>query len=150
VIFRSPFSRASRAVIILILALGIAWALSAEITTPNVNAATRYGWLGATILFELVMLGGLQRLWVVCLIVKDEGITVRNFRGDIRLKRIDIKEVFRAHDFSGFHVAIRLKTSDEVHLDGVTWLTAGRTNRALTEIGEALGVPVVEPEPGAA
>lgn len=146
-IFRSPFSRASRAVIILILALGIAWALSAEITTPDVNALTRYGWLGATILFELVMLGGLQRLWVVCLIVTEDGITVRNFRGDIPLKRIEIKEVFRAHDFSGFHVALKLKTGDEVHLDGVTWLTAGRTNRALAEIGEALGVRVDPPSP---
>jgi hypothetical protein len=87
-----------------------------------------------------VLLAGLQRLWVACLIVDDAGVTVRNFRGDIQLRRSEIKEVIRAQDFAGFHVALQLKTGDKIHLDGVTWATPGRTDRAVAEISEALGL----------
>lgn len=149
-IFRSPFTRASRAVLCSVLILGLAWAIRDAITTPHIHPATRGGWLAATILFEVVLLAGLQRLWVVRLMVDDGGLTVRNFRGDIRLRRSEIKEVFRASDFSGFHVALRLKTGEEIHLDGVTWVTPKRTERAAAEIRAALGLPPVAAEPGAA
>lgn len=138
--FRSPATRAVRGLICAAMALGLGWAIRDEIVTPHIQPATRGGWLAATILFELVMLAGLQRLWAVRLVVDEAGVTVRNFRGDIRLRHSEIKEVFQASDFSGFHVALRLKTGAEIHLDGVTWVTPGRTSRAVNEISEALGL----------
>lgn len=136
---RAPFTRVSRSLMCLVLALAIAWALHAELSTVNIEPATRWGWAAATTVFEVVMLAGLQRIWVVGLIVNDAGLIVRNFRGDIKLRRTEVKEVFRVADFSGFHVALRLKVGDEIHLDGVTWLTPGRTERAVEEVSRALG-----------
>jgi hypothetical protein len=139
-IFRAPFSRASRAAIILLMVAGLAVAIRAEIVTPYVSPATRFGWLVPTALMALVLLGGLQRLWVVCLIIdEDAGVIVRNFRGDIHFRRIEIKDVIRESDFSGFHVSLKLKTGDHLGLDGVTWMTPARTDRAVAEIRQALG-----------
>ncbi|HEX3898965.1 MAG TPA: hypothetical protein VHW74_07315 [Mycobacteriales bacterium] len=143
-IFRAPFSRASRGLICLILAAGAAFALHAEITTPNIGAATRWGWAALTILMEVVLLGGLQRLWVVCLIVKDSDIVVRNFRGDIHYRPSEIKGVVRASDFTGFGVALRLKTGEDMRLDGLAWITQARTDRAVAEISAALGLAPAE------
>jgi hypothetical protein len=143
VIFRAPFSRASRGLICLVLAFGVAWALHAEITTPDINAATRWGWAAATILMEVVLLGGLQRLWVVCLIVNESDIVVRNFRGDIHYRPSEIRSVVRASDFTGFGVALRLKTGEDMRLDGLAWITQERTDRAVAEISQALGLEPV-------
>jgi hypothetical protein len=139
-IFRAPFTRVSRGLICLVLALGIAWAIHAEITTANIQTGTRAGWLAATILMEVVMLGGLWRLWAACLIVDESGVTVRNFRGDLHFRRVEIKEVVRDSDFAGFHVTLRLKKGDELGLDGITWMTPSRTDRAAAEITQALGL----------
>ena len=139
--FRAPFTRASRSILCLLIALGLAIAIRAEIVTQYINPATRWGWLIATIVMELILLGGLQRIWVVGLIVdEDAGITVRNFRGDLHYRRTEIKEVIRRSDFSGCHVALRLKTGEEMGLDGVTWLSPSRTDRAVAEISRALGM----------
>jgi hypothetical protein len=146
VIFRAPFSRASRGLICLLLAIGVALALGAEITTPNINSATRWGWAALTILMEVVLLGGMQRLWVVCLIVKDSDIVVRNFRGDIHYRPSEIKEVVRASDFTGFGVALRLKTGEDMRLDGLAWITQARTDRAVAEISAALGLTPADVE----
>ncbi|HVW80934.1 MAG TPA: hypothetical protein VHB69_08365 [Mycobacteriales bacterium] len=143
-VFRAPFSRASRSLICGVLALGVGWALYAEITTPGVGTATRWGWAVVTILFEAVLLGGLQRLLVVCLIVTDSELIVRNFRGDIRYRPSEVKGVVRASDFTGFGVALRLKSGVDMRLDGLAWITQARTDRAVAEISAALGLEPAE------
>jgi hypothetical protein len=95
---------------------------------------------------EVVLLGGMQRLWVVCLIVKDSDIVVRNFRGDIHYRPSEIKEVVRASDFTGFGVALRLKTGEDMRLDGLAWITQARTDRAVAEISAALGLTPADVE----
>ena len=131
-----------------LIALGLAVAIWAEATTQYINPTTRWGWLIPTIVMALILLVGMQRIWVVGLIVdEDAGITVRNFRGDLHYRRIEIKEVVRRSDFSGCHVALRLKTGDEMGLDGVTWLSPSRTDRAVAEISQALGFASDKAEP---
>lgn len=144
VVFRAPFSRVSRGLICVVLALGIAGALVAEITTPGISAPTRWGWAAVTVLLEAVLLGGLQRLWVVCLVVTDSDVLVRNFRGDIHYRPSEIKGVVRASDFTGFGVALRLKSGEDMRLDGLAWVTQARTDRAVAEISRALGLEAAD------
>lgn len=147
-VFRAPLTRAARGILCLAVALGVAWAIHAESVFYGINTATRVVALSITILAEVVMLGGLWRLWVVCLIIDDSGVIVRNFRGDIRLRRTEIREVVAAIEASGCHVILRLKTGDDVHLDGLAFATGARTNRAVQEITQALGkTPVPDPAP---
>lgn len=127
------------------MALGAAWAIQAEITFEGVNTTLRAVALTPTIIMEIAFVLGLWRLWVVCLIVDDSGVVVRNFRGDIRLRRIEIREVHAAVEASGCHVVLRLKTGDEVHLDGMAFATARRTNEAVQEISRALDLVSVDP-----
>jgi hypothetical protein len=125
-----------------ILVLG--WAIHDEITTPNIQTGTRAGWLAATIVVELVMLVGLQRLWVVCLIVDEAGLTVRNFRGDIHVRRSEIKSVDQSADIVGFGVELRLKIGDKIRVDGLTWPTPGPVEQALADIRKTLGMAPAE------
>jgi hypothetical protein len=121
------------------MALGAAWAIQAEITFEGVNTTLRAVALTPTIIMEIAFVLGLWRLWVVCLIVNDSGVIVRNFRGDSRLRRTEIREVYAVTGTTGCHVALRLKIGDEIHLDGLAFATPGRTNQAVAEITEALG-----------
>ena len=139
-IFRARFTRAFRAVLCAVLVIGLALAIHAEIATPNIEPATRWGWMAPTILVEIVLLGGLIRLWVVRLVVKDSGVTVHNFRGNIRLRRREIKSVERSSYFVGFGVAFQLKTGDKLGLDGLIWATPRNADRAVAEITQALGL----------
>jgi len=146
VIFRARLTRAARGTLCGAMAIAAAWAIYAEIAFPEAGATLRAVTLTPTIIMELAFLLGLWRLWVVCLIGDESGITVRNFRGDIRLRRSEIREVFAVTGAAGCHVALRLKTGDEIHLDGLAFASPGRTNEAVQEIGEALGLsPRVEP-----
>jgi hypothetical protein len=146
VIFRARLTRAARGLLCGLLALAMAWAIHAEITFFGVDAGLRAGALTVTSVMELALLAGLWRLWVVCLIVDATGVVVRNFRGDIRLRRIEIREVHAAVEASGCHVVLRLKTGDEIHLDGMAFATARRTNEAVQEISRALDLVSVDPD----
>jgi hypothetical protein len=59
--------------------------------------------------------------------------------------------VIRRSDYSGFHVALQLKPGHELPfegndlgLDGVGWTTPWRTDRAVAEITQALGLVPAE------
>ncbi len=139
-IFRARLTRAARGTLCGAMAAAAAWAIHAEIVFPEAGIALRVVTLTPTIILELALILGLWRLWVVCLIGDDSGVIVRNFRGDIRLRRSEIREVFAVTGAAGCHVALRLKIGDEVHLDGLAFASPGRTNRAVQEISEALGL----------
>lgn len=139
-IFRARLTRATRGVLCVVVALTVAWAIRAEIEFAGIDTTLRAIALTPTILMEIALIVGLWRLWVVCLIVDESGVIVRNFRGDIRLRRREIREVVPVLDFAGCHVALRLRTGDEIHLDGIAFVTPGRTNRTVQEINQALGL----------
>ncbi|MGN6472915.1 MAG: hypothetical protein ACTHK4_04590, partial [Mycobacteriales bacterium] len=147
VTFRAPLTRAARGVLCLLVAIAVAWAIHAELVFYGLDTTLRAIALTPTIVLEIALIVGLWRLWVVCLIVDDSGVTVRNFRGDIRLRRFDVREVVPAVEASGCHVVLQLKTGDKIHLDGLAFATAGRTNRAVQEISQAMGLvrPPAEP-----
>ena len=126
------------------MSLGLAIALLAEATSPEVAPITRTVWMVITAAFIIVLLGGVWRLLVVCLIVNESDILVRNFRGDIHYRPSEIRGVRRASDFAGFGVALQLKTGEEMRLDGLAWMTAARTDQAVAEISKALGLEPVE------
>jgi len=147
VIFRAPLTRLARAVLCALLAVGLAWVLHAEITFYGIDTTLRVVVLVPTIVLEVALLVGLWRLWVVCLIVEDSGVIVRNFRGDIRLRRTEIREVFASLNMTGCHVGLRLKIGDELHLEGLAFATPARTDRAVQEISQALGLVSPPDEP---
>jgi hypothetical protein len=124
-----------------LLAVGFAWALHAEITFYGVDPVLRTVVIVPTVVMEIAYLVGLWRLWVVCLIVNDSGAIVRNFRGDIPVRRTEIREVIAVSGLTGSHVALQLKIGDVLHLDGLAFASAGRTDQAVREISEALGRP---------
>jgi hypothetical protein len=146
VIFRARLTRAARGTVCGLMAIGAIWAIRAELTFGGVSPTLRAVALTPTIIMAAAFLGGLWRLWVVCLIVDESGLTVRNFRGDIRLRRSEIREVFAVLGAAGCHVALRLKIGDEIHLDGLAFATPRRTNQAVREIGEALRLVSSQPE----
>jgi hypothetical protein len=149
-IFRSGITRAVRGLPCLALVLALAWAIYSEATFQNIGAGTRTGWLAVTITFEIVMLVGLQRLWVVCLIVDDLGVIARNFRGDIRFKRSEIKSIEQAAAYASFGVELHLKSGRTLRLDGLTWPIPGPVDEAIAAIRGALRMPPVEAPTGAA
>jgi hypothetical protein len=146
VVFRADLTRAARGTACVLVIAGLAWAIHAEITFPTITATLRAVALTPTIVMELALLAGLWRLWVVCLVADESGVIVRNFRGDIRLRRTEIREVIPVLGAAGCHVALRLKIGDEIHMDGLAFATPRRTHRAVEEISRALGLsPRAEP-----
>jgi hypothetical protein len=140
VVFRARLTRAARAVACTVVIAGLAWAIHAETTFPTITTTLRAVALVPTAVMELALLAGLWRLWVVCLIAGESGVIARNFRGDIRLRRTEIREVFAVLGAAGCHVALRLKIGDEIHLDGLAFATPRRTHQAVEEISRALGL----------
>ncbi|HVT63735.1 MAG TPA: hypothetical protein VHD81_01110 [Mycobacteriales bacterium] len=138
-IFRARLTRAARGSLCALLAVGFGWAIHAEITFYGVDTTLRIIALVPTVIMEIAYLVGLWRLWVVCLIVNESGAIVRNFRGDIPVRRTEIREVIAVSGATGSHVALQLKIGDVLHLDGLAFASAGRTDRAVQEISQALG-----------
>jgi hypothetical protein len=139
VIFRARLTRAARGLVCGLLALGFAWAIHAEITFYGVDTGLRIIALVPTVIMEIAYLVGLWRLWVVCLIVNESGAIVRNFRGDIPVRRTEIREVIAVSGLTGSHVALQLKIGDVLHLDGLAFASTRRTEQAAQEISQALG-----------
>jgi hypothetical protein len=139
VIFRARLTRAARGSLCGLLAIAFAWAIHAEITFYGVDPALRIITLVPTIIMEIAYVIGIWRLWVVCLIVNESGAIVRNFRGDIPVRRTEIREVIAVSGLTGSHVALQLKIGDVLHLDGLAFASTGRTDRAVREISQALG-----------
>jgi hypothetical protein len=139
VIFRARLTRVARGALCGALAIGFAWAIHAEITFYGVDPVLRIGALVPTIAMEIAYLVGLWRLWVVCLIVNESGAIVRNFRGDIPVRRTEVREVIAVSGLTGSHVALQLKVGDVLHLDGLAFASTGRTEQAVREISQALG-----------
>lgn len=146
-IFRARLTRAARGSLCALLAAAGVWAIHAEVTFFGVDMVLRVGALVPTAILEVAYLVGLWRLWVVCLIVNDSGVTVRNFRGDIHLRRTEIREVLNVPGFTGNHVALRLKVGDTLHADGLAFATSSRTERTVQEINQALGLVSSPDEP---
>ncbi|HVV77700.1 MAG TPA: hypothetical protein VHC43_16900 [Mycobacteriales bacterium] len=142
-IFRARLTRAARGAVCAILVIAAAWAVHAELTFYGIDSLLRTIALIPTLVFGAAFVVGIWRLWVVCLIVDENGATVRNFRGDLRFRRREIREVYAVTDFTGCHVALRLKVGDEIHLDGLAFASPGRTNRAVAEISQALRLGLV-------
>jgi hypothetical protein len=147
VIFRAPVTRAARATLCALLIAFLGWAIHAEIVFGGIDGVLRAVALTPTVALEVALVVGLWRLWVVCLIVNETGVIVRNFRGDIRLKRNEIREVFASLNATGCHVGLRLKIGDEIHLEGLAFATPTRTERAVQEISQALGLVSPPDEP---
>jgi hypothetical protein len=140
VVFRSGITRVVRGIPCLALVGALAWGIYSEATFQGIGTGTRAGWLAVTIAFELVMLTGLQRLWAVCLIIDEQGVIARNFRGDIRYRRSEIKGIEQADAYASFGVELRLKTGSSLRLDGLTWPLPAPTERAIADIRQALGL----------
>ncbi|HVT19910.1 MAG TPA: hypothetical protein VHE57_00800 [Mycobacteriales bacterium] len=146
-IFRARLTRASRGTLCGALAVGFAWALHTELTFDGIDGLLRAIAAIPTAVMEIAFLLGLWRLWVVCLIVDESGVVVRNFRGDIRLRRSEIGKVITVTGFAGCHVALRLKTGDDLHLDGLAFASRERTDRAVAEIDQVLALVSPRAEP---
>ena len=144
-IFRARLTRAARGTLCALVALAMAWAINAEAGYDGIDNTLRTIALVPTSIFEVALLVGLWRLWVVCLIVDETAVIVRNFRGDIPVRRVEIRGVFPVLGFFGCHVGLRLKTGDELHLEGLAFARPGRTAQAVNEISEALGLAPLEP-----
>ncbi|HWC35402.1 MAG TPA: hypothetical protein VG650_11325 [Mycobacteriales bacterium] len=137
-VFRARLTRLARGTLCLLVALAVGWAIRAEIVFYGIGSTLRTVALVPTILMELALLVGLWRLWVASIVVDESGAIVRNFRGDIRLRRSEIRGVFPALDPLACHVAVRLRTGDEIRLDGLAFVTPGRAERAVRDISAAL------------
>jgi hypothetical protein len=147
VTFRAPWNRAARGALCALLALAGGWAIHAEIVFYGVDPVVRAIALVPTVILELALLVGLWRLWVVCLIVNESGLVVRNFRGDIPLRRRDISSVVLLTNFAGCQVALELKTGDRLSLDALAFAAQSNGQRVVDQISRALGLvsPPAEP-----
>jgi hypothetical protein len=147
VIFRAPWNRAARGALCTLLAVAGGWAIHAEFVFFGVDPVVRAVALVPTVILELALLVGLWRLWVVCLIVNESGVIVRNFRGDIPLRRRDIQSVVLLTNFAGCQVALQLKTGDRLGLDALAFAAQANGQRTVDQINQALGLvsPPVEP-----
>ncbi|HVX68734.1 MAG TPA: hypothetical protein VHA79_03495 [Mycobacteriales bacterium] len=146
-VFRARLTRAARGTLCTLLAVGVAWAIYKELTFAGIDPTLRTIAVIPTAGFELAFLLGLWRLWVVCLVVDEGGAIVRNFRGDIRVRRREIRDVVTVTGLTGCHVAVQLKVGDRLHLDGLAYASRGRTDRAAAEISRALGLVSSPDEP---
>lgn len=144
-IFRAHLTRVSRGILCAAIAVGVGWTLHAESVFYGIDNTLRAGALVITSIVELSLVVGLWRLWVVCLIVTDDGVIARNFRGDTRLRRSDIRGAFPLLEFASARVVLRLKSGDDLYLDGLVFATPARANRAVAEVSQALGRAPLEP-----
>lgn len=144
-VFRARLTRVARGILCAVVAAALGWALHAESTFDGIDATLRAGALVITGVIELSLVVGLWRLWVVCLIVNTDGVIARNFRGDTTLRRNDVRGAFALLEFASARVVLKLKTGDDLYLDGLVFATPGRANRAVAEISEALGRAPLEP-----
>jgi len=140
-------TRAARGTLCALLAVGLAWAIDKELTFGGIDTGLRAIALAPTIIFEIAFVLGFWRLWVVCLIVEEAGAIVRNFRGDMPVRRREIREVVTVTGLTGCHVALQLKVGDLLHLDGLAYASRGRTDQAVAEISQALGLVSSPAEP---
>ncbi|HVS68012.1 MAG TPA: hypothetical protein VHE56_05640 [Mycobacteriales bacterium] len=145
-VFRARLTRVARGILCAAIAVGLGWALYAESVFYGIDTTLRAAAMTITGIVELSLLVGLWRLWAVCLIVTEDGVIARNFRGDTRLRRGDIRGAFPLLEFASARVVLRLKTGDDLYLDGLVFATPGRANRAVADVSQALGRAPLEAE----